>query len=611
MDRTRLWPDFREDAVLLQDDDVIVVAKPAGVPSQAASPERPDDLVTRLRGWLGRDAAAMTPAALPEGLPYLGVHQRLDQDTSGVMLFTRRPSANPSIAKQFEERRVTKTYLALVRGWPAHLRETTLDDLLVKGEDGRMSVVPSRGARDTRGRGHDRRRPVPARAPRDGQRAVTRVRVKARRGDRALLELTLETGRTHQARVQLAHAGAPIAGDVLYGGAPAPRLLLHAAELAFVHPRTSARTVVRASIPRAFTRWLERGDLGAGVFDDEEALDEALALAVERRWGLGRSADRDPAERRTTAFRLVNEEGDALPDLAVDVYGDHLVAHLHLGATWEDPARRERVLDRLHALGFDGVYLKNRPKQANVLVDTRRDEVAPAHAVRGTSAPAELEILEEGLPLLVRLGDGLSTGVFLDQRQNRRLVRETAKGARVLNLFSYTCAFSVAAAAGGATRTVSVDASVAALERGRHGLEHLGLLAGDGKAKHAFFAEDAFAWLARAAKKDERFDLVVCDPPSYSSTKKRRFVAESDYDDLVALAGALLAPGGRLLASVNHRGMSRAKLRRLVGQGLRSAKHEPKQIKDLPPGSDHPPPPGHDPYMKAVLATVEGGREPL
>ena len=604
MERAGIWPDFRDEDVVLHDADLLVVDKPSGVPSQAASADRADDLVTRLRAFLRRTSGDT------EALPYLGVHQRLDQDTSGLVLFTRRPSANPSIAGQFEGRKVKKTYLALVSGWPAHLRETTLTDELAKGEDGRMVVVAGRRG-PARGRGAPERvrremrgRPGQGTRSSQGQRAVTHVKVRARRGDRALLELTLETGRTHQARVQLAHAGAPIAGDTLYGGPAAPRLLLHAAELAVVHPTTGKRLALSARTPAAFERWLASGDLGDRVYDDERALDEALRTAVERRWALGRSEDKDPPERRTTAFRLVHEEGDALPDLAVDVYGAHLVAQLHLGPTWEDRARRERVLDRLAALGFDGVYLKNRPKQANVLVDTRREEVAPAEAVRGTSAPTELEVREEGVAILVRLGDGLSTGIFLDQRPNRRMVRESSAGARVLNLFSYTCAFTLAAAVGGATRTVSVDASVVALERGRRGLEHLGLLSADNRAAHSFVAEDAFAWLARAAKKEERFDLVICDPPSYSVTKKRRFVAESDYDELVALAGAVLAPGGRLLACVNHRGLSRAKLRRLVGQGLRQAGHEPLQIKDLSPASDHPPPPGHDPYMKAVLATV-------
>src|SRR5262249_44240069 len=147
-----------------------------------------------------------------------------------------------------------------------------------------------------------------------------------------------------------------------------------------------------------------------------------------------------------------------------------------------------------------------------------------------------------------RLGDGLSTGIFLDQRLNRRALREHARGRAVANLFAYTCAFSIVAALGGAARTVSVDASLAALERGRRGFELAGLTLG---RDHSFVGEDVFTWLTKAARKEERFDLVVLDPPSYSTTKKRRFVAETDYGELVALAAAIVAPRGRILACCN------------------------------------------------------------
>lgn len=379
----------------------------------------------------------------------------------------------------------------------------------------------------------------------------------------------------------------------MYGGPRAPRLLLHASAIELEHPRTGRRLVVEAKLPPEMESWLARGDLGVNVFDDDDALDRALALAMERRWGLAH-------DDGTTAFRLVNEDGDALPGLAVDVYGDHLVAQLYVSEEWNDE-RRARVLDRLHALGFAGVYVKLRPKQANVLVDTRRDDLAPATPVRGEAAESEIVVREEGVPFAVRLGDGLSTGIFLDQRQNRVFVRESARDQRVANLFSYTCAFSIVAAVGGAQRTVSVDASMAALERGRHGFGVAGIAL---DANHSFVAEDAFAWLARVAGKKDRFDLVILDPPSYSSTKKRRFVADSDYDELVELAAKVVAPGGRILASCNHRGLSRSKLRRMVGQGIRAAGREAVQIKDLPETSDFPPPPGRDPHMKSVLATL-------
>ncbi len=596
MERARIWAYFAKENVLYEDDDLIAVNKPAGVPSQAANPDRPDDVVMRLRAFVAeRDGR-------PD--PYLGTHQRLDRDTSGILLFTKRPDVNAALARQFEGRTLKKHYLAAVTGWPGHSREVTLDDLLRKGDGGRMDVVSVA----PRGRGAPRRGQVarPDGGKSGSQRALTHVRVKTRKDDRALLELRLETGRTHQARVQLAHAGAPIAGDPLYRGAVAPRLMLHAAGLELDHPRTGKRLVIRCEAPADMVEYVARGDRGAAVYDDLSALDRALALAVERRWALGRSAIQDPEDRRTTAFRLVNEEGDALPGLAVDVYGDHLVAQLYVGGIWEEAARRDRVLDRLDALGFDGVYLKLRPKQANVLVDTRRDDLAPALPVRGSATPsAEIEIREEGVPSRVRLGDGLSTGIFLDQRPNRRLVRELSSGAHVLNLFSYTCAFSVAAALGGATRTVSVDASVLALERGRSNFEAAGVALGSGpSAAHTFVAEDVFAWLTRAATKKERFDVVIVDPPSYSSTKKRRFVAESDYDDLVVLAARVLAPHGKIVACCNHRGLARGKLRRFVAQGMHAEKHELAQLKDLPDAPDFPPPLGKEPHMKSVLATL-------
>ncbi len=603
MDRAHIWPSFRPEHLLYEDADVLAVHKPAGVPSQSANPDRPDDVVTRLRAFLAaRDGQAE---------PYLGVHQRLDRDTSGVLLFTKRPEVNAALAKQFEGRTLKKSYVAAVSGWRASCAESTLDDLLRKGDGGTMCVV----AEAARARGRKppgravNRNALAARVPTAAgtQRAVTHVRLRTHTEDRALLELRLETGRTHQARVQLAHARAPIAGDALYGGALAPRLMLHAAALELEHPRTGKRLVIRDEAPRDMADWVARGDRGASIYDDSKSLARALALAVERRWGLGQSAVRDVLSTRTTAFRLINEEGDALPGLAVDVYGTHLVAQLYVGGVWEDAARRDRVLDALHGLGFDGVYLKLRPKQANVLVDTRRDELAPALPVRGVpTVSPEVEIREEGVPYGVCLGDGLSTGIFLDQRPNRRLVRQISQGARVLNLFSYTCGFSVAAALGGAARTVSVDASVLALERGRANFAAAGVaLGGLGpSAAHTFAAEDVFAWLARAATKAERFDLVIVDPPSYSSTKKRRFVADSDYDDLVSMAAKVLSPNGKLLASCNHRGMTRGKLRRFVAEGMNRERLTLAQLKDLPEAPDFPPPLGRDAHMKSVLATL-------
>jgi 23S rRNA (cytosine1962-C5)-methyltransferase len=568
MDRTRVWPAFAERWIVHEDDDLIIVDKPDGVPTQAAEPDRPDDLLTRLREVRGKDA-------------YFGVHQRLDRDTSGILLLTRRREANGPVAAQFEKRAVEKRYVAAVTRWPRGKEITVLRDSVAPGDGGRMHVVGPRA--------------------KGAQEAVTRVRVLERVGERALLELVLETGRTHQARVQLAHARAPIAGDALYGGERASRLLLHARSLTLAHPKTGKRTTWTAPIPAEIDSWLRRGDLGDAIYDDKALLQGAFERALRRRFALGRAND---GERATTCFRVVNEQGDALPKLAVDLYGDHLVAQLYGDdGPWADKGRRERVLDRLFALGVDGVYLKIRPKQANTLVDTRRDDLAPVAPVRGVASEDPLLVHEEGVPFVVRLGDGLSTGLFLDQRANRRRIREMSGGASVVNLFAYTCAFSAAAAMGGAKRTLSIDASVAALERGRENLRVAGMLE---TGEHHFVAEDAFAWLAIAARKKDRHDIVVLDPPSYSTTKKRRFVAESDYAELAAAALAILRPGGKLLACVNHRGISPAKFRRAMFDAARTARVELVQVKDLSTPSDYPVAPGETSHLKSVLATVAG-----
>jgi 23S rRNA (cytosine1962-C5)-methyltransferase len=319
-------------------------------------------------------------------------------------------------------------------------------------------------------------------------------------------------------------------------------------------------------------------------------LEERLRDAAERRWGLGHA-------KAPSAFRLANEAGDGLAGVAIDVYGTHLLVHLY---SPEAEACRERILDAAFFLGPSSVYVKTHPKQANTLVDTHKDSLAPSHALRGEDAPDPLVICESGLSYRVRLGDGLKTGIFLDQRENRRVVRSLSEGKRVLNLFAYTCAFTVAAAAGAATSTVSVDVSPGTLAWGRENLEQNGLLEG----RHEFVHADVFAWLKDAKRRSATFDLVILDPPSYATTHRSRFSAESDYHALAAEALALVAPGGRLLACTNHRGITRAKFRRALHQAGREAGRELVQVKDLPDPEDFPPPYGAEPHLKSVLVTA-------
>lgn len=581
-----LWPAWKDAWILHHDDDLLIVDKPAGVPTHAPEAGRGDDAHARVLAWLRERG---------DPSPYLGIHHRLDRDTSGVLLFTRRKQANPAVARQFEGRLVDKAYVAAVAALPTGATTT-------KGPRGRAfeGVLRHRLAPD--GEGGMR---VVGPRERGGQEAVTRFRVldagaPAKGGERrALLELSPETGRTHQIRVQLAAAGCPVAGDRRYHGPPAPRLLLHASALALQHPTTKRRLVVRSPLPAAFAAWRE-GRIGPAL-DDIAAVARALRDAADARWAVAHLPG-------TNAFRLANGGGDGLPGVALDVYGDHLVLSL---SSDEALAAEPALLDAAASLGAAGVYVKRRPKHASRIVDARDERFSPSAPLRGEPAPERLVVHELGLAFEVHLGEGLATGVYLDQRENRRRVRAMAKGLCVLNLFAYTGAFTVAAAAGGARATVSVDASRGALAWVRRNLDLLaaspsGSGPGASKADHELVEGDVFVWLEAAATAGRRFDLVLLDPPSFATTKRTRFSAESDYRALAALAYRCVAPSGKLLACTNHRGIRRAKLRRFLHEAARDARRTVAQMKDLPDPVDFPPEPGEEPHLKTVLVTLAG-----
>lgn len=167
-----------------------------------------------------------------------------------------------------------------------------------------------------------------------------------------------------------------------------------------------------------------------------------------------------------------------------------------------------------------------------------------------TDVVLETECRERGLRFGIDFGAGYSVGLFCDQRENRAYL-ESLRPRRVLNCFAYTCAFSVAAAHAGAG-TVSVDLSKRALGRGKANFERNGL----GLDGHRFLADDVFAVLARLARRGERFDVVILDPPTFSRDERGRvFRAVDDFGRLIALAAEVLADAGRMLLSTNARGL--------------------------------------------------------
>ena len=560
-----LWPLSPPGRLIHEDPDLVAVDKPPFVPTHA--PERSDDVHRRL--------AAYYEALAPGGPVYLGVHQRLERDASGVLVFTRRREANRSMAEQIERRRARRTYMAIVRGTPGMLGrgkgpdKGVLRHCLAPGEGGGHRVLPP--------------------SARTGQASTVNFRVLDRRGDRTLLALTPEPGCPVDLPAQLGAEQAPIVGDVARGGEMAHRLALHLEELVIEHPNDRRPLTLRAPLPAFFSDVLD----GKAGLSDVDVIERRLREAAERRAWIARLPGTD-------AFRLANAAGDGLPGVTVDRYGDFLVVSLY---DEEAEAARERILDAAFRLGPTGIYLKIRPKHASRIVDAREPQFAPKDPVRGQPAPDPMVVHELGLPYEVRLGDGLSTGVFLDQRENRRRVRDMAAGLSVANLFAYTCPFTVAAAAGKARRTVSVDVSRGALEWARRNLDRIGV----DPAAHVLVEADAIKWLEKSATKEGPFDLVILDPPSFATTKQTRFSAESDYKKLAASVIRVLAPGGRLLACTNHKGITRAKFKRVLQDAARDAGRGAAQVKEWPEPEDFPPEPGNEAHLKTVLVTLENG----
>ncbi len=253
----------------------------------------------------------------------------------------------------------------------------------------------------------------------------------------------------------------------------------------------------------------------------------------------------------TEAFRLVDGAADGLPGLWLDVFGRHWLAQVKTGGV------PRAWLDLPRAGVCDSLWVKH----------LSRDNKEAPQCVAG-SAPQSFVVTEGDMRFEIQPAAGYSCGLFLDQRDNRARVRAAAgPGGRVLNLFAYTCSFSVAAALGGAV-TTSVDLNAGYLQWGRRNFVLNDLDPG----AHHWIRGDSFDWLAAFAKKGRAFDGVVLDPPTFSrGTRKKVFRIERDLPELVALAAAAVAAGGWLLVCANTHRLSAEEFQAGVCEGLARA----------------------------------------
>lgn len=326
----------------------------------------------------------------------------------------------------------------------------------------------------------------------------------------------------------------------------------------------------------------ERVQPGAG------AIAARVTRAIQLRWEV-------LGPQRPTALRLFSGESEGLPGVSVDRYGDFVVVQwFSAGALpW-----RDELIDAVQsAVRPRGLYEQRRLRPLG-----GQGAPEPAARVLGDEAPVEVIVDEADCRFAVDVSAPLGVGFFPDLRAGREAVVRRAEGRRLLNLFSYTGAFSVRAAKAGATEVVAVDTAAKAHARARRNYE----LSGLDPTKMEQVSADAQKTLERFADRGRRFDIVVCDPPTFSHGPKpgATFSVASDLAQLAAGCLAVLEPGGLLAFSSNSTKLAAADLDRALAEGAANVRADVRIIErhGLPP--DYPVAPGFPEgnYLKFVLA---------
>jgi 23S rRNA (cytosine1962-C5)-methyltransferase len=321
---------------------------------------------------------------------------------------------------------------------------------------------------------------------------------------------------------------------------------------------------------------------------DRAFFNERIATAVAQRRALLDAA-------ATDAYRLLHGESDGLPGVVADRYGDTLVLQLtSAGAErW-----RDAIADALlEATGASRVWERS-DAEVRAL-----EGLAPATGpLRGPREPTRIEVSEDGIRFEVDLERGHKTGFYLDQRENRRRVRQLARGRDVLDGFCYTGGFALNAAAGGARSVFALDSSAEALSLAKANARLNGLSGID------WVGGDVFQMLRHLRDARRQFDLIVLDPPKFAPTAAHAAKAARAYKDINLLALKLLRPGGLLTTFSCSGAISADLFQKIVAGAALDAGVDAQIVERLGPGPDHPValnfPEGG--YLKGLLCRVAG-----
>lgn len=526
--------------------DLVFVNKPQGIATHSPHTDDP----TRHPGM-----CELVAQFMPSKLRPLVVH-RLDAGTTGALLFALTRQRASEVANWFAERKVKKTYL-LVTEAPRHMPEFG-EDLMVRSQ-----ILPPQNPKISR-----QQLNLPwlqalpkARVDEPKGYSETRFRLRKRSPWYCLWEAHPATGRAHQIRIHAAQAGMPILGDTLYSGKVFPHLCLHA-ESIVLPDGTSWNTPA----PIFFERM--------GMLRDPELI--AILSMIDRRQRLfhflsapsaclrlGQAPALTLATSSTRQIRGSRPQEDS-NSWDLDLFGPELwlESRSQLPATIGTRERWEFVCQLLGRSRLTVVHNSTSQKTSPLpretfesqtrqwqTVEAPHQEPKPATSLpsNSNSLPSSWKATENNLCFELRRHQGNSPGLFLDHRENRRWLLQNASELRVLNLFSYTCGFSLAAARGGARRVTSVDTHRGYLEWGKINFRYNDLEPDSSE----WICEDVLTFLKRAKKRQQEYDRIICDPPSFGRSQKGSFRLEKDWEELFIGCLSILSANGVLLFASN------------------------------------------------------------
>lgn len=451
----------------------------------------------------------------------LFVAHQLDKGTSGIMLFAKSKESAAKISQLFEKQLIKKTYYFLTDkkiDTPDHTGVLNVTSHIEKQNNSFFNIASKE------------------------PNSETDFKFIKTLGKYFLWSAHPKTGKSHQIRLHAEKAKIPILGDTEHGGTKFFRLVLHAQKLEFNFNGTDQ--TFESELPPLFSQ-LFASDLQA-LFTENYAKRHQL-YKIES----GES------------YRLLHLESD---DIRADILNDHLWVYDYSKHGLSDTDKKSIAeFAALKNLKLIIRHMLNRGQGVGGLENT---------TLEVSTDETEWLASEENIRYKLKIDSGFSSGLFLDQRENRRWVQQQALNKSVLNLFSYTGGFSINAALGGAREVTTVDVSPKFLDWCKENF----LLNTLDPAKYEFLIQDCIVFLKGAIKLDRKWDLIICDPPSFGRSKDSIWKLESDLPMLAKNMVDCLNPGGQILFTCNLEKYSRSEIMDLFLKNLKKAKLESRRL---------------------------------